>query len=596
MSDENATQEPPIEAVDFAALERDLEKRIDKFRKLWLMLDSPNENERFVAIGRLHTMMNGINDITQKMTGERGSLSFAELLDKIEGAGGANSAEVEEMRMMLEQFNEANNSLKAAEELLTHEVKRLRFLLKTRQYEEETIKNPGQIVQSMLDKQEALSKLCADLRDFLDIPDEDWGDAYARTFEKVQRERYDLAMMTYRGFRRNVLSWIMKKQGLPGSFEDLLEIQCLTQAQQRAIKQEKALVERINTLEEAIKSFDTALNYVLHQTYSDEKTKEALRNIEQLELELERMDDLRRELAEAREREADTQQRLADTQQTVREREAAIGLLEKLVTDLKTAQRIKEPTAERETEGLNTQDLDELRKACSAYASTAFSYAGGGKSHEDALREISILREQIALLQDPDSAAKGGKSDRFELVQRDHWKLLISKNKELEDALSAFTRKYEEMLGGAKDWDDKIKKALASQAAEKSAEIDKMKLDHAAQVSKLQEDYKKASEAADAVWEKKYKKLEDKIQEHVQGQADYRRSVQRSASKEFTRNWMIAAAVGAAGGAGIATIVEQQDNQPPAAIEQQQAQQQGDRGSQFQSDETTRALPRVPQR
>lgn len=588
MSDDQAVQEAPIAAQNPQDLERELEKRIDKFRKLWLMLDSPNENERAVAIGRLHTMMGSINDITEKMTGERGTLNFAELLNKIESGGGANSEEVEEMRMMLDQFHQANELLKAAEDLLSHEVKRLRFLLKTRQYEEATIENPGKIVQSMLDKKDMLGKLCDDLKSFLDVPDEDWGDAYKRTFEKVQRERYDLQMNTYRGLRRNFLAWMLKKQGLPGSFEDLLEIQCLTQAQQRAIQQEKALVERITLLEDAIKSFDTAMNYVLHQTYSDSKTKEALKNIEQLELELERMEEIARERDEARMREGEIRKDLTAAQATISEREAAIEVMRRLVNDLKTAQRIADPTAEDETQGLNTNDLNDLRRACSAYASTAFAYAGGGKSHEDALREISVLREQIALLQDPDAPGNGGKSARFELVQRDHWKMLLAKNQELEDALKAFTVKYEEMLGGAKDWNDKMKRALAEQAQQLEDGTAKLKLDHAAAISSLKDAHKKALEEAEENWKKANKRIEDQLAGHLKNQASYRNSVQSSAAKDAMVKWFIAAAVGAAGGSAITSYY---DTQPAAIVDQQS--QQGQAGTHFQNDDATRALPRV---
>ncbi len=590
------------DGVNTEALERDLEKKIDKFRKLWLLMDSPNENERAVAAGRLLIMMKNINSITEQMTGEPGTLSFAELLDKIESGGSdADPQEVQELRLMVEQYDQANTALKAAEGLLSREVKRLRFLLKTRQYEEETIKDPEKIVNGLIENRDALQQLCADLKSFIDVPKEQWESSYTRMYDEVQRQRYDLADAQYRGFRRNFLSWLIKKQGLPGNFEDLLEIQCMTRAQQEAVKRERALVERIEELEETIGSFDKAINYVLHQNYADDKTREALSNLEQLEVELSERDHIARELEEAQKGLKDTQKTCDELRRIADEKDAAIHILEQLVNKLRKVEQIEDPLHERELQAytasaapeqeapLSQQSLEDLRKACAVYASAAFDRAGGGISHEDALREIKVLREQVSVLQGDK------KNDRFELVSRDHWKLILKKNKELEDALEAFRLKYDETMGGAKDWEDRMRIMRENQHKIHHQAMDELKASHEAIIAALKEDHEKNNTKVMADYAVKSSELLTQLRAIQGDQATFRRNVHKSARSGIGKTIIGTAIAGAIAGGGLTTIYLDSvaPEQPEAAVTQDAQQQTNTAtgGTQLGNDNTPRTAP-----
>lgn len=574
--EEQATSEEPVIVEASPNLEKKLEKQINLFSKFWAMLDSPVEQERSNALTLLHGCMEKINTLTEQITGESGDLNFSELLNKIQNSGeGGNPEELEEMELLLEQYEAANEALKSAEDFLSRDNKRLQFLLKSQQYESADIQNPDEVIQRVLGIKDEVEALVTEIRGLLVTPNEEWDKSYNNVTAALMNERYDLELGKYSGVSKGFIAWAIRKLQLPGDFEDLLEMQCLLKAHVDAAERTEKIRDRVEVLEGVANEFSRAIEAAQWQTCMNDETREMLGAVREEVEENVAFEDAKRELAETQEREENLRKEVKAEQKEVKSRDKIIKTLEKHVARLREALKIEDPLAsDHFPSELDPKNPKDLREICEAHATQAFKSAHS-KDPEEMAKEIALLREQVALLSeqaaDPNvPATKGDNKDkrkkpkRFELVERKYWIKVLKEHSTLaglRDEEAAKAAELQERVNEAEEAAKKAEETLEERVEELRQEIETQ---GAAEVREAKEELK----------------LEKAKVEAEKGQIDqikiqYSRDIRDQAAK--TSNIMLG--VGLAGGFGFASLgyVLSEETPPPpepAPIVQEQPAEQ----------------------
>jgi kynurenine formamidase len=553
-----------------ARLQKQLEKQIEKFRACWLRMDSDYENERENSFRSVQKVMARINEIHEELTGEKGSLNFADLLEKIEtGGGGASSEEIEQMQLVLQQYEEVNEALAMAEDMLRREVRMLRFLMETKGYEKVSFENPQELTTKFLDNIENIQAVCDSIHKFFDVPEGKIENAYTTRLSHLFNTRYDDMQNGLSGFSRSLASWLMKRQGLPGTIEDLMEVQCIARGHETILNEERALVEKLQSLEDVSTGLEEALKCLMHQTYSDQHMKEMLENLEFMEQRLIQMEELEETVKERENDIAALKEQLSEAREETGRQRQSIKILNETIDALKATQRINAPLHDPELENLDLSKPEDLRKSVEILMTVAREGPTESRMNKDDLRrENALLREKVALLQN------GKESDRYDIVDRQTLAKLVQSNEELENALEGYRRKLENILGSASNWEEKHKTDIAA-----------LKEEFEAKAVKAQEAHETAKDTAvkEAVEEKNRElavlreengKLKLQVTRFDKERVKFRRDISKQVNDGILWRSAIIGAAGFGAGAGSIAYVDYMQEREPTAIVQPVAQPQ----------------------
>lgn len=535
-------------------LQEQIEKQIAKFRKLWLMLDSNVEGERNTAFNGLYRTMGKINELHTQATGEEGSLSFADLLDKIEQGGGGDPEEIEHLHLVIAQYEEANEALKIAEDMMRRELRMLRFMMQTKSYDQVQIDNPRAVLTKFIEQSDVYQNLCDTLREMIESDGTAVHNAYTKRLSDLQEANYEKRAALYHGIGAQFTSWLIRQRGLPATAEDLMEIQSLAKAQDRLLREENRILLRIKDFEETVQQLDEVLRCVLHKSRIDDTMQDMLKNIEQLEVRLQEMESLQEQLAEAEQSSSSLQTTITELQEDNARKQESIRVLDETIESLKQALKIHDPINHSDTNNLNLDDPADLRKACKLLVQHAMDKPRKDIKKDDIKRDNALLREQVAMLQD------GAKEERFEIIARDALKKLLQVNEELEEAAAKYKKAYDKMLGDSATLEERYERDYKQKVADIKARhitaVERLQTQHAEALAEQEAALKAEKDERVDTLQIENAQLRHQLHRMEQERASYRRGVQTEAGRQSLRGQLIGGAFAIVAGAGGFAIID----------------------------------------
>lgn len=244
-------------------LQRDLEKQISQFARLFAMLDTDSEGEGAAALIKLRRNMERINELQEKLTGTRGTLNFQSLLEKIEnGGGGASSEQIAAYEQVIAEYQAANESLKDAETMLRAELERRQLVDKyARAAKIENIDLGGVAKKALIEMKDALGKL----QEILEPHEQAVDGLYNEILDEMVTKDLGGEDRRLRA-RHRLFSGIMRVMKYPVDVEDAIKLQTLAATQAQMLHDTAELQEKMTALKESIPSLQEAIDIGIYQS------------------------------------------------------------------------------------------------------------------------------------------------------------------------------------------------------------------------------------------------------------------------------------------------------------------------------------------
>jgi hypothetical protein len=265
MSDTGAPEDEVLndenETVDEGEqLQKELEKQIGKFARLFAMLDSDSGSEAETALRMLKSNMRKINELQEKLTGASGDLNFVTLLGKIENGGGG--ADVSEYEQLIADYQAANEQLKQAEEMLRGELERYKLIHKYSDEREPEKVNLAKLARgSLKDIRESLAKLDKMVNPAENTADDMYDNLLDEMLSKDLGANGEKPTLSHR-----MVGGILRGMNYPIDADDAVKLQAITQAQAVALKQTAELQTKLDVIGETLPALADALDLVIYRS------------------------------------------------------------------------------------------------------------------------------------------------------------------------------------------------------------------------------------------------------------------------------------------------------------------------------------------